>query len=95
MKWLAILLIAVIGAVVFYTIAYPSVTLRYRLTLEADVDGQTKSGSGVIEVTYAKRTSVGAVGRDVGISFRGEAVDLDLGVFPKCGAATSLSLESC
>jgi hypothetical protein len=79
MKWLAILLIAVVGAVVLYTIAYPSVALRYRLTLEAEVDGQPKSGSGVIEVTYRQRPSVGAVGRDVGVSFRGEAVVLDLG----------------
>ena len=79
MKWLAIILATVIGVIALFMIAYPNVTLRYRLTLEAEVDGRPKSGSGVIEVTYQKHLSVGAVGRDVTPSFRGEAVVLDLG----------------
>ena len=79
MRWLAIALFAVVGAMALYMIAYPSISLRYRLTLEAEIDGQTKSGSGVVEVTYRKRSSVGAVGRDVSPSVRGEAVTLDLG----------------
>jgi len=78
-KWFAIILAAVIGTVVLYKMAYPSVTLRYRLTLEAEVDGQTKTGSGVIEASYQKHMSLGAVGRDVAAGFRGEAVALDLG----------------
>ena len=79
MKWIAIILAAAIAAVLLYKIAFPSVTFRYRLTLEAEVDGQAKTGSGVIEVTYGKRLSIGAVGRDVHVSFRGQAVALDLG----------------
>jgi hypothetical protein len=79
MKWLAIILAAVVGAVVLYKIFYPSVTLRYRLTLEAEVDGQPKTGSGVIELSYQKHVSIGAMGRDVAPAFRGEAVALDLG----------------
>lgn len=79
MKWIAVILAGLIGAAVLYRIAYPSVTHRYRLTLEAEVDGQPKAGSGVIEVSYQKHMSIGAVGRDVTPRFRGEAVALDLG----------------
>jgi hypothetical protein len=79
MKWLAIVLAALIAAIALYVTAYPSVTFRYRLTVEAEVDGQAKLGSGVIEVTYQKHMSIGAMGRDVSPSFRGEAVILDLG----------------
>lgn len=61
-KWIAIILAAAIGAVVLYRIAYPSVTLRYRLTLEAEVEGQPKTGSGVIEVTYSKQPQIAAQG---------------------------------
>lgn len=78
MKWLAIILAAVIGAVVLYKISYPSVTLRYRLTLEAEVDGQPKSGSSVIEVTYSKQPQI-ASQPELSIGYRGEAVALDLG----------------
>lgn len=78
-KWIAVILATVIAAIALYSIAYPSVTFRYRLTLEATVDGEIKQGSGVIEVIYQKRMSIGAMGRDVGIRYRGEAVVLDLG----------------
>jgi hypothetical protein len=44
-----------IGAMLLYNVAYPSVTLRYRLTVEAEVDGHPKIGSGVREVTYTKQ----------------------------------------
>src|SRR3954454_6059823 len=79
MKWLigAVLLIAV--GVLVLNLSYPRVTIRYRLTLQAIVDGEPKSGSGVIEVNYQKQPSIGAVGRDVVAGFRGEAVVLDLG----------------
>lgn len=78
MKWVAIVLVAMIGAVVLYKTAYPSVTLRYRLTLEAEVDGQLKSGSGVIEVTYRKQPEIAAQ-PELSIGYIGEAVVLDLG----------------
>src|ERR1700732_2293982 len=78
MKWLGILVALIVGASVVYRIAYPSVTVRYRLTLEAQVDGEPKIGSGVIEVTYSKIVQLW--GRtDLGINVRGEAVVLDLG----------------
>jgi hypothetical protein len=33
-------------------VIFPSVTLRYRLTVDVDVDGVTHSGSGAVEFTY-------------------------------------------
>ncbi len=46
----AILALGAIGYGLFHY-AFPSVTVRYRLTLEAEVDGRPAVGSGVIEVT--------------------------------------------
>jgi hypothetical protein len=51
MKRLGIFLALIVAAVVVYSVAFPSVSVRYRLTLEAQVDGEPKTGSGVIEVT--------------------------------------------
>jgi hypothetical protein len=82
MKRISILSIAValifIGAMLFYNVAYPSLTLRYRLTLEAEVDGQPKIGSGVREVTYTKQPELAAQ-HELSIGYRGEAIALDLG----------------
>jgi hypothetical protein len=78
MKRLGIALALIAGAVVFYLVAYPSLTLRYRLTLEAQVDGEPRIGSGVIEVTYSKIIQLWGT-TDLGIGVRGEAVVLDLG----------------
>ena len=78
MKWLGIVAALVALAIVAYGVAYPSLTLRYRLTLEAEVDGKPKTGSGVIEVIYSKQPEF-ASGRDRVSSRRGEAVVLDLG----------------
>jgi hypothetical protein len=78
MKWLGVLVALIVAAVVVYRVAFPSVSVRYRLTLEAQVDGEPKTGSGVIEVTYSKIVQLW--GRtDLGIGVRGEAVVLDLG----------------
>ena len=78
MKRLGIFVALIVGAVVIYNLAFPSVTVRYRLTLEAQVDGEPRTGSGVIEVTYAKQSRF--AGQRPGIeTFRGEAVVLDLG----------------
>jgi hypothetical protein len=77
---IAIIAFAGIGIMVLaYVVAYPSVTLRYRLTVDAELDGQSKVGSGVIEVWYA------AIPRILGASARavsavdGEAVIVKLG----------------
>ena len=52
MKWLG-LFTAVVVVLAAY-IAVFSTTIRYRLTLEAEVDGEPRTGSGVIEVSYSK-----------------------------------------
>src|SRR5437879_4487861 len=78
MKWLGIIAVLLGLAAVAYGVAYPSLTLRYRLTLEAEVDGTARTGSSVIEVTYAKQPEF-ASGRDLIISYKGEAAVLDLG----------------
>lgn len=80
MKPVAIVIAAAIAAIAISALVVPpGVTYRYRLTLEAEVDGHQKTGSGVIEVSYQHHTSIGAMGRDVSAGFRGEAVALDLG----------------
>lgn len=57
MKWPAIaVVVALIFVGVAMYIAVFSATVRYRLTLEAEVDGEHKTGSGVIEVTTARIT---------------------------------------
>ncbi|MEH2508331.1 hypothetical protein V1290_007142 [Bradyrhizobium sp. AZCC 1578] len=78
MKWLGIAFALILGALVLYDISYPSLTLRYRLVLEAEVDGEPKIGSSVVEVTYSKQSRF-AGQSDLAGSYRGEAVVLDLG----------------
>lgn len=78
MKWLGIVGVLIVGMVVWYGVSYPSVTVRYRLTLEAQADGELKTASGVREVTYSKGLAVGGQGA-LSIGVRGEAIALDLG----------------
>jgi hypothetical protein len=78
MKWLGIVGALIVCAVVLYKVAYPSVTVRYRLALEAEVDGKPQIGSGVIEVSYGKQSRF-ADQRPLVINVRGEAIVLDLG----------------
>jgi hypothetical protein len=55
------------------------VTIRYRLTLNAEVDGVPKMGSGVIEVSYGKNPQILGASAELKINVHGEAVALDLG----------------
>jgi hypothetical protein len=77
MKWLGIAAVIMVAAIVAYRTAYPSVTVRYRLALEAEVDGRPRTGSGVIEVSYSKQPEL-AQQHELSIEYRGEAVVLDL-----------------
>jgi hypothetical protein len=71
-------LIAVMLAYGFYKIKYPTYTYRYRMTVEIDAGGQTRSGSSVIEVTVTRvpqiLTEVGPYERSV----EGQAIFIDL-----------------
>lgn len=82
MKWIALALAVVVGlaaaAYLAWIWAFPSATVRYRLTLEVETNGQPVIGSGVIEVTRQDTTSIGAIG-GVGHKIKGEAVVVDLG----------------
>ncbi len=79
MEWLGVLVIVIVGIVALYRTAYPSVTVRYRLTLNAEVDGVPKVGSGVIEVSYSKIPQILGASAEFTINVQGEAVAVDLG----------------
>ena len=70
--------IAIAVVVVAYKLAFPSVTVRYRLSLEAQVNDELRTGSGVIEVTYSKQSGFAAQ-HELVVDFKGEAVAVDLG----------------
>ena len=80
MKRLAIILAVLIGLpYVAIQILYPTVTHRYRLTLVADDNGKTVTGSGVIEASYWKKSQFMGSHGEYGSSARGEAVVVDFG----------------
>jgi hypothetical protein len=83
MKLLVILVMVAAALYCGYVWAFPSETLRYRLTLEAEVDGRPIVGSGVIQVTRQDTTILGDMGR-VGATTKGEAVTLDMGEKGPC-----------
>jgi hypothetical protein len=75
-----LLLVAGVALLGYGLFAYlvPSATVRYRLTLEADVAGHPAVGSGVIEVTREdNRRLFGSLG-GFGAEVKGQAVILDL-----------------
>jgi hypothetical protein len=76
-KWLAGLAAFVMVGFAAYSYVF-SAAVRYRLTLEATVNGQPATGSGVVEVTYSKVNDP-MTPRELSIDVRGEAVVLDLG----------------
>jgi hypothetical protein len=51
-KFLVVCAAIVVGLYVAYLVFFPTVYLRYRLTLGVDVDGVTRTGSGVVEIAY-------------------------------------------
>lgn len=79
MKWLGIVGALIVCAVMLYRVAYPSMTVRYRLTLEALVDGQPRVGSGVVQVAYRKNLKLLPNEAEFSVSVRGQALQLDLG----------------
>jgi len=69
-------IVAAIIAVLYglYAYYYPSATVRYRLTLVIDADGQQHSGSGVIQVTYGKNLQLLGASNEIYVDVKGEAV---------------------
>lgn len=79
MKWPYKLALASVIVIVAYMMLFPSATVRYRLTLEAEVDGKPTIGSGVIEVNYRKNLRLLGASADIVTEVRGEAVSIDIG----------------
>jgi hypothetical protein len=81
-KFLAVCALIVGGVYLAYLVILPTATLRYRPTVDVDVDGVTRTGSGVVEISYQPLPDsfVGAFG---GSHFRGDmrgyAITIDLG----------------
>jgi len=65
-------------ALLVYLALYDSETLRYRLTYEVEVDGEVRSGTGVVQVhIYEQPTSIAQ--SEIGFEVTGEAIAVDLG----------------
>lgn len=79
MKWLAVIPVVVIVAVLVAVGGYPIHSFRYRITVNVDVDGQLRSGSSVIEVTAQNQPRVTPESGGVLTKAYGEAVYVDLG----------------
>lgn len=77
MRRVGFFLAVLLAVFAVYTSVF-SATVRYRLTLETEVDGEPKTGSGVIEVSYSKNNDP-ISSAEFSIDVRGEAVVLDLG----------------
>jgi hypothetical protein len=73
----AIVVVAVV-AFLTYRAAFPTYTYRYRMTVEVTVEGQIKSGSGVIQVDVATLPPITDV-PPFHSEVTGEAVFVDLG----------------
>lgn len=78
MKRLAIVAAIVVAGIVAYRAAYLSATVRYRLTLEAQVNGELVTGSSVSEVTYARKLRLFGASADIVAEVRGEAASIAL-----------------
>jgi len=82
MKKKYIFLLIIIAIPLYYKLAYPDYTYRYRMTVEIDTPEGTKSGSSVIEVHTEQwpeglRNLFG--GKTAHSTVKGEAVFVDLG----------------
>jgi hypothetical protein len=80
-KLLAVCAAIVAGLYVAYVLAFPTAYLRYRLTLNVDVDGVAQTGSGVVEIPYsfAPDAFASLPGSQFYGDMRGYAITVDLG----------------
>jgi hypothetical protein len=80
MKWLGIVAILLGGAVIAYSLIYPTGSYRFRVTLNIDTPQGLRSGSSVMEVTTRRYPAWTTLGNSTGeSSLTGEAVFVDLG----------------
>ena len=80
MKWLAMLVVAFVGALLAYLVLYPTTSYRFRITLNVDTPQGLRSGSSVMEVRTRRYPAWTTLGNNTGqSSLTGEAVFVDLG----------------
>jgi hypothetical protein len=79
MRKLSVLLVLIVVGIVAYNFAYPSVSVFYRMTTVAELNGKQSSGSSVMEVTYYKNVQMLGVEGDIQIGIRGEATSIEFG----------------
>lgn len=74
------LLLAITAFVIwlFFTVNYPSASLRYEITVEVEADGEVYSGSSVQEVTVGLMLNINGGGSRAWSSFKGEAVAVEI-----------------
>jgi hypothetical protein len=72
---------AVICAVAYVTVRifYPSITIRYKLAVEAEVKGAPTTGETVIAVTYAQTTHFLGASASTLSTIEGEALHMEIG----------------
>jgi hypothetical protein len=82
-KFLALFALIIGGGYVAHALLLPTYYIRYRLTLDVNVDGVMRTGSGVVEVSYQPLPDSlvsGAEGRHFGGDLHGCAITIDLGM---------------
>ncbi len=95
MKWLLIIVGLASGLYAAFSIAYPTYSYRYWVTVEVETIDGLKTGSSVLEVTTAQYPSWVTLGaNDHRTSVRGEAVFVDLGNGSNLIALLSLGPEA-
>lgn len=77
MRTFGIFAAVILALVIWYKLSYPSATIHYRMTVDVDTPEGTKSGSGVIAITFG--LLIDPVQHSFHFSSRGEAVAVDLG----------------
>jgi hypothetical protein len=79
----AICALIIVGGYVAWSVMYPTIVIRYRLSLDVEVDGEKKTSSGVVEVAYNilpnSLSFAGSSGDVFSGRMRGAAITVDLG----------------
>lgn len=75
-KALVLLALIVLAPVAAWKLLYPTFTYRYRLTVEAEVDGEVRRGSSVIEVSFHRKPSIANIPWSSRTTGQAAAVDL-------------------
>lgn len=76
-KIVVALLVLIVGPIVVWKTAYPTYSYRYRLVLAVEVDGQIKTGSSVIEVSWRSEPNV--LGQSKFPAVRGQSTFVEIG----------------